>query len=148
MEEYVSLIRLKMEEEKKLIYEQDMVDTPSKVADFAKKILSGADREYLLVISISTKSRPLAVEIVAIGRLNALHAQPREIFKHAILNNAAGIVLVHNHPSGDCRPSIEDRAFTDHMRQAGFILGIEVYDHVVIGDGYYSLKEDGNEGLR
>ena len=85
----------------------------------------------------------MALEIISIGTVNSAMAEPREIFKHAILNNAAGIILVHNHPSGDCKPSVADRQLTERIEKSGEILGIEVYDHVIIGDGYYSFEEEG-----
>ena len=103
-----------------------------------------ADREYLLVISVDSKGRPLAIEIVSIGTVNATLAEPREIFKHAILANAAGIILVHNHPSGDCTPSEEDEEMTRRINESGKLLGILVRDHVIIGDGYFSFHEEGD----
>ena len=82
---------------------------------------------------------------MSIGTVNVSLAEPREIFKHSILNNAAGIILVHNHPSGDCEPSREDRRLTKRIEKCGELLGIEMYDHVIIGDGYYSFRE--NRGI-
>ncbi len=73
-----------------------------------------------------------------------LAAEPREVFKYAILSNAHGIILVHNHPSGSAEPSMEDRKFTGTMREAGKFLGIELIDHVIVGEANtcYSIREN------
>lgn len=142
MEKYIPLVRMSMIREKKVPYAWEVFNKPEKVAEFAKGILQGADREYLLVLSIDSKCRPVAVEIVSIGTVNATLAEPREIFKHAVLAGAAGIILVHNHVSGDCTPSGDDTALTERIAEAGRLLGIPVEDHVIIGDGYFSFHEE------
>lgn len=141
-ENYIPIVKLKMVKEKGLPYGEKKLDGPEKVVELASLLLDGADREYLLVISVNAKTQPLALEIVSIGSVDTAFAVPRETFKHAVLSNAAGILLVHNHPSGDCRPSKEDMEITERMERAGEILGIPVIDHVVIGEGeFYSFKE-------
>ena len=140
---YIPLVKLSMAKERELPYEGKEINSAEKTAKLAEQILEGADREHLLVISINCACRPVAVEIVAIGALNSVVIQPREIFKHAILSNAAGIVVVHNHPSGKCTPSREDEAITRKMIRAGDLLGIWLEDHIIIGEGYYSFREEG-----
>lgn len=76
--------------------------------------------------------------------MNTSIVHPREVFQVALLNNAASIICFHNHPSGDVRPSREDIKITKRLSEAGRILGIELFDHIIIGDGYYSLKERGD----
>lgn len=144
MRKYVPLVRISMVKEKKVPYTSEVINGPEKAAKLAETILKDADREYLLVISVDSKGRPLAIEIVSIGTVNATLAEPREIFKHAILANAAGIILVHNHPSGDCIPSEEDEEMTRRISESGKLLGIPVRDHVIIGDGYFSFHEEGD----
>ena len=139
MRKYVPLVRISMVKEKKVPYTSEVINGSEKAAKLAETILKDADREYLLVISVDSKGRPLAIEIVSIGTVNATLAEPREIFKHAILANAAGIILVHNHPSGDCIPSEEDEEMTRRISESGKLLGIPVRDHVIIGDGYFSF---------
>lgn len=142
---YVPWIRLRVEQEKNLPCTVDKLDSPDKVSEFALQILKGADRECLLVISVNTKCKPLAVEVVSIGSVDFSYGVPREIFKHAVLCNASGILLVHNHPSGDCEPSKADLDTTERVRKAGEILGVDVFDHVIVGeekDTYYSLREN------
>ena len=144
MRKYVPLVRISMVKEKKVPYTSEVINGPEKAAKLAETILKDADREYLLVISVDSKVRPLAIEIVSICTVNATLAEPREIFKHAILANAAGIILVHNHPSGDCIPSEEDEEMTRRISESGKLLGIPVRDHVIIGDGYFSFHEEGD----
>lgn len=145
MEKYIPLVRLSMIREKEVPYTAGTVNNPEKTAELAKHILNGADREHLLVLSIDSKCRPLAIEIVSIGTVNATIAEPREIFKHAVLANAVGIILVHNHPSGDCTPSEEDTVITKRVNEAGKLLGIPLKDHVIIGDdGYFSYNKNGS----
>lgn len=142
MEKYIPLVRVSMVREKEIPYAVEILNGPEKVAELAETILKNADREYLLVLSVDSKGRPLAVEIVSIGTVNATLAEPREIFKHAILANAAGIILAHNHPSGDCTPSEEDTVMTERVKEAGKLLSIQLKDHVIIGDGYFSFYEE------
>lgn len=142
MRKYVPLVRISMVKEKEVPYAAETISGPEKVAKLAETILKDADREYLLVISVDSKGRPLAIEIVSIGTVNATLAEPREIFKHAILAGAVGIIIVHNHISGDCTPSEEDEEMTRRISESGKLLGIPVRDHVIIGDGYFSFHEE------
>ena len=146
---YVPLIRLKMIKIRELPSIWEKLNRPDKVAEFAMQLLEGSDREHLLVISINAKCQPLAFEIVSIGSVDSAFVVPREIFKHAIICNAVGILLVHNHPSGDCEPSTEDKNVTQRIRNAGELLGIQVYDHVIIGSGnYYSFQERNQSAIQ
>ncbi len=144
MGKYIPLVRMSMVREKEIPYTAERLNGPEKAAELAEMILKNADREYLIVLSVDSKCRPLAVEIVSIGTVNTTLAEPREIFKHAILVNAAGIILAHNHPSGDCAPSEEDTVITKRVKEAGELLGIPLKDHVIIGDGYFSFHKEGS----
>jgi len=102
------------------------------------------DREHFKAVLLSTRHDVLAVEDVAVGGLNSAVIHPREVFKAAIRWSAAAVILVHNHPSGDAEPSADDLRITARLAEAGRVLGIEVLDHVVVGDGrYVSLRERG-----
>ena len=85
---YVPFVKMNMVREKEIPYAAEEMNSPEKVAAFAKRILAGADREHLLVISMDVANKPTAVEIVSVGTINSALAEPREIFKHAILANA------------------------------------------------------------
>ena len=107
--------------------------------------LADVDREHFVIILLNQKNRVLGVSTISIGSLSASIVHPREVYKSAILSNAASIICGHNHPSTDCQPSREDRAITTRLVEAGKLLGISVLDHVVIGgDGrYFSFADEG-----
>jgi DNA repair protein RadC len=107
--------------------------------------LADVEREHFVVIFLSQKNRVIGVNTVSVGSLTASIAHPREVFKGAILSNAASIICGHNHPSTDCQPSREDRAITTRLVEAGKLLGISILDHVIIGgEGrYFSFADEG-----
>ncbi len=120
------------------------IKSPQDVAALMMHELRHLDREHFCVLLLNTKNHVLYRETVAIGTLNSSTVHPRELFKTAVRRSAAAVILVHNHPSGDPTPSREDVELTARLREAGRILGIEVLDHVVIGDNkYVSLKAEG-----
>ena len=103
-----------------------------------------ADREKLVCLMLNTKNVVIGMDVVSLGTLTMSVAHPREIFKSAILKNAASIILGHNHPSGDPTPSREDIQMTERITRAGEILGIKLLDHVIIGEnGTYSFRNTG-----
>ena len=106
--------------------------------------MQGLDREHFVVLLLDIKNKVIGINTVSIGNLDSSIAHPREVFKPAILSNAGSILLAHNHPSGDPTPSREDIEITHRLVNAGNILGINVLDHIIIGDGYRSLKEAGH----
>ena len=117
---------------------------PDDVAALMMEEMRGLDREHFRALLLNTKNQVLGVDRIAVGTLNESTVHPREIFKNAVKMSAAGVVLVHNHPSGDPTPSRNDREITKRLVRAGEIIGISVLDHVVIGDNsYVSLKASG-----
>src|SRR5439155_1910901 len=95
---------------------------------------------------LDQKNKVIGINTVSVGSLTASICHPREIYKPAILSNAASIICGHNHPSGDCQPSREDRALTTRLVEAGKLLGIAVLDHIIVGDGtsaYFSFADEG-----
>jgi DNA repair protein RadC len=110
--------------------------------DFAS--LARLDREAFVVLLLDQKNRVTGVHVVSVGSLNASLVHPREVFKTAILGNAAAVIVLHNHPSGDPTPSREDHEITHRLRLCGDTLGIPLLDHVVVAvDGYRSFAESG-----
>lgn len=96
--------------------------------------------EHLYVLLLNTKNRLINKKLISIGTLNSSIIHPREIFKFAIKESANSIIIVHNHPSGDCEPSDEDKEITKLLIDAGNLLGIKVLDHIIIGiDNYKSI---------
>jgi DNA repair protein RadC len=107
--------------------------------------LAGVDREHFVVLLLDQKNQVIGFHTVSMGSLTASIVHPREVFKAAILANAAAMICGHNHPSGDVQPSREDRAITLRLVDAGKLLGISVVDHIIIGgDGrYFSFADEG-----
>lgn len=100
--------------------------------------------EYVYLISLDIKCRPLGIFELSHGSYNCSFLMPREVYIRALLSGAVAIVLAHNHPSGDTIPSDEDIHATERIGKAGKLLGVELLDHIIIGsDGYCSLKEMG-----
>ncbi|MDP4127308.1 MAG: DNA repair protein RadC [Bacillota bacterium] len=121
-----------------------VVNSPQDVAHMVMEEMRFLDREHFRVVSLSTKNHVLGISPISIGSLNSSLVHPRECFKEAIRRNSNAIILLHNHPSGDPTPSKEDIEVTRRLADGGKILGIEVLDHVIIGDNrYISLKERG-----
>lgn len=101
--------------------------------------------EHFFVITLDGAHAVIAVRIVSIGLLNRTIVHPREVFIHAIRDNSAAVICVHNHPSGALSPSTEDIDITNRLRDAGELLGIAMLDHLIISkNGYYSMVEHGH----
>lgn len=129
----------------KMLKSDTVLNTPEDLIDFMSKQMKTLDREHLAVVNLDSVGTPINVSIVAIGTLTEAPASGREIFKTAILSNAASLLLYHNHPSGSIKPSKQDIALTRNMIKCGQLLGISVLDHVIIGSsGYYSFKKQNN----
>ena len=121
------------------------LNNSSDVYDLVKDELVNSDREMLLSVMLTVKNQLIGVETVSIGSIIAASMSPREVFKSAILANAVGIILCHNHPSGELTPSNEDIQFTKLLIDAGKLLGIKVLDHLIVSNkGYHSLNDDLN----
>lgn len=113
------------------------------VYDLFKDKLSEKKKEYFYIVLLDTQNKIIKTEEISVGILDASIVHPREIFKSAIKSSASRIILVHNHPSGESRPSEEDLSVTKKMIDVGELVGIEVLDHVIIGKGeYWSYVEN------
>ncbi len=127
------------------------LSTPSRLADSAEAVveivrdlIGHADREHFIVLQLDTRNQVTGVHVVSVGHLNACLIHPREVFKASILANANAIIIVHNHPSGNPEPSMQDEETTRRLIEAGDLLGIPVLDHIVIGElGFVSMKQRG-----
>lgn len=119
------------------------IGSPTDVVSMFESYLRGADREHFCIAMLDRKGNLLGLNTVSVGGLSSSIVHPREVFKPAIVIGAASIILCHNHPSGDTAPSKEDIDVTKKLVEGGKILGIEILDHVIIGDSYYSMSEHG-----
>ncbi len=111
----------------------DLRDPPDLV-QFLWKILHDADREHFGAVYLDTRHKMIGYQIAYIGTLTRASVEPRGIFSAALLCNAATLILFHSHPSGDPTPSKEDLATTERMTRAGEVLGIQVLDHIIVGE--------------
>lgn len=123
---------------------REVVNSPADAASIVMDEMRLLDREHFVILMLNTKNRVIAKKVVSIGHLNATLVHPRELFKDVIRRSSAAVILVHNHPSGDPTPSDDDISITNRLCEAGRLLGIEVLDHLIVGDQQYiSLKEKG-----
>ncbi|MCI3923616.1 DNA repair protein RadC [Paenibacillus sp. TRM 82003] len=121
------------------------IRAPGDVAALVTEDLRYLQQEHFVVLFLNTKNRVIGRETLSVGSLNAAIVHPREVFRAAVKRSAASVICVHNHPSGDPTPSAEDIQLTHRLTEAGHIIGIEVLDHVIIGDrSFVSLKERGD----
>lgn len=148
--------RTRLTEDQKAVLEKEVsvncpeverkISSPEKVLNVAKHFLRLQERteEYLYMVCMNNKLQMISIFELSHGNVNSSIVSVREMFQKALLANAVSIIIMHNHPSGDPTPSLEDINVTKHMVEAGKILGVEVLDHVIVGrPGYSSLKEKG-----
>ena len=106
------------------------------------KDLKKCDREKFICIHLNIKNQIISFEVVSTGNLTSSIVHPREVYKGAILSNAASVIFMHNHPSGDPEPSNDDIEITDRLNKVGEILGINVLDHIIVASGgFYSFRQ-------
>ncbi|WP_181349960.1 DNA repair protein RadC [Thalassobacillus sp. CUG 92003] len=121
-----------------------VIRSPEEGADFVMEEMRDLQQEHFICLFLNTKNQVLHRQTIFIGSLNASIVHPREIYKEAVKRSAASIICAHNHPSGDPTPSQEDIHVTRRLTECGKMLGIEMLDHIVIGDRkFVSLKEKG-----
>jgi len=134
---------------KRLIKEENLnknknitIKYPENIFPLFKEKIINFHKEYFMVASLDNRNKIISVDIISIGTLNSSLIHPRETFEVAIKNHAAGIIICHNHPSGELKPSKEDLIVTNNLVKAGDLLGIKVYDHIIITKtGWFSIKK-------
>ncbi len=120
------------------------VKTPDVVVSLVKGRLRGKKKEHFLAILLDTRGQVIKVAEISVGSLDTSVVHPREVFKEAMSASASSVIFVHNHPSGDPEPSDDDIKLTKRLAEAGEIVGIDVLDHIIIGDkSFLSLKSKG-----
>jgi len=123
--------------------DKPVVKTPEDVVNLVRSRLKGKKKEYFLAILLDTRSQLIKVAEISIGSLDSSIVHPREVFKEAISASAASVIFAHNHPSGDPEASEDDINLTKRLAKTGEIVGIDVLDHIIIGDKkYLSLKRE------
>lgn len=121
-----------------------IIRSPEQVVKYCKASLAGRSEECLELIYLSVRNTVIRAETVALGLIDRVSISPRKIVECALAAKASAVILVHNHPSGDVTPSLEDILLTQEVVEAARLLGISVYDHIIVGrQAYYSLKANG-----
>jgi DNA repair protein RadC len=135
-------IQLSDEEKIKVLNGDDLYGIMQKILLRADRI--DQDREHFWIVGLANNNRILFIELIGLGSINATIAEPMDVFSFALQKRAVKVILVHNHPSGDVKPSEADKDTTDNLIQAGRIVRTEVYDHLIITDrSYLSFRETG-----
>ncbi|MFC1915308.1 DNA repair protein RadC [Chloroflexota bacterium] len=124
--------------------DKPVVKTPEDVAGLVKSRLKGKKKEHSLLLLLDTRNQLIKVAEISVGSLDSSIVHPREVFKEAVSASAAAVIFVHNHPSGDPTASEDDVKLTKRLAEAGEIMGVDVLDHIIIGDKQHlSLKREG-----
>jgi len=119
-----------------------IIKSPKDVYPLLKEKITNFHKEYFMVVSLDNRNKVISVDVVSIGTLSSSLIHPRETFEMAIKNHAGAIIISHNHPSCELKPSKDDLIITQTLVKAGKILGIEITDHLIIcKDDYFSFKE-------
>lgn len=141
----INLVSVKLVREGSILYKTRNISTSGDAAGIGRQFLEDLDREQVMLLCLDNRNQPTSINVVSIGTNNSSLIHPREIFKIAVLSNAASIILYHNHPSGETQPSQEDIEVSKRIEKAGKLMGIELLDHLIIGseNRYCSLKEQG-----
>lgn len=122
---------------------KDLLSSPQAVVDFARMKLSGLPNEALIVIYLNVKNEIIDYETLHEGTLDRVTIYPRRVIEAALSHHAAGLFLVHNHPSGHPEPSGDDQSLTRALVEAARVVDIQVLDHIIVGrDGYFSFREE------
>ena len=147
MAKIMTKYRLELVKEESHKYEvETRISCPKDIYEVLTKVcrIQCNAEEVVILITLNTKNIVTGYFEVHRGTINTSLVHPREVFKRALLNNASNIMVAHNHPSGDPNPSKEDIQITERLKEAGNLLGINLLDHIIVGDDkYISLKEKG-----
>src|SRR5215467_2243698 len=133
----IPIYRVTLVREGKMPTYESRIRSSANVYSVLQEFLADTDREHFVILMLDQKNQVIGIHTVSIGSLTASVVHPRETFKAAILANAAAIICGHQHLSGCPQPSNEDRAITQRLVESGKLLGINVLDHVIVGDGRY-----------
>lgn len=127
---------------KEKIPKKILLNSPQAVVKYLREKFGREKKEHFVMLSLDARNHLIKISNVSVGTLNANLVHPREIFKEALSQNAASIILAHNHPSGDAEPSEDDLVITKRLVEAGKIMGIEINDHIIVTkNGFFSFKE-------
>ncbi len=138
--------RLKMVKERKVPYHAGKTANPEVAVEIIRNHIDDSDREMFVALALDTRNDCIGISTISLGKLDSAIVHPREVLKFAILANAASLIFAHNHPAGDPSPSDDDYSLTTRLVQAADIVGIDVLDHIIIGNEgrLYSFARTGS----
>lgn len=139
---HLDVVSVRLVRDAPIISEQKIVNPESAIA-VVGELLCEMDREVVCIINLKSDGTPINCNFASMGAINQAIIEPRELFKSAILSNAARMIMVHNHPSGHLEPSKEDTMITDRILKLSLLMGIPLTDHVIVGGDnsrYFSFK--------
>lgn len=141
---HIQIVSLRMVREKPVRYGAITVGKSAEAYELFRKLIQEQDRESFWIACLDPKLKLSCISQISLGSLTESSVHPREVFKVALLANAHAIIAAHNHPSGDATPSLDDMLVTERLQRSGELLGIELKDHVIIGEStYYSFADEG-----
>ncbi|WP_455716507.1 JAB domain-containing protein, partial [Anaerosporobacter sp.] len=140
----VSVVETRLHSKRGRRYQVERFSTPEKAAILGKKLLPRyLDRECVYVVGLTTKMEPISIQLMSIGSMNSANLDSARILTHLLISGAQSFVIYHNHISGDTTPSNEDIVSTKRIRDAANLVGLNLADHIIIGEGFCSMKEKG-----
>lgn len=139
----INNVSIKMIKKGDILYDTNRITQPKHIQKLGRAFLEASDRERLIVCCMDAKNKPFLINEITVSSLTISKINPREVFKAAMLSNASSIILFRNNANGDLQYSNEDLSFIERIVKAGEVLGIELLDHIIIGDEdrYFSFKE-------
>lgn len=146
---FISVFRVSLVRDRRVAFETGCLNNSRQAQSILRKLIETQgqqDRENFCVVLLSTKNEIIGLNIISVGDLSSAKVHPREVLKPAILANSSAMILCHNHPSGETTPSPEDLAITAKLVQAAGIMGIVIYEHLIISmqdDRYFSFADNG-----
>jgi len=143
MDKRVDIVTIKMVKNHSITIEPRQITSADDASRLIFREIGCMDREAFILICLNAKSEPTSIGVIHIGTLTIAMVHPREIYKMAILSNAASIIIGHNHPSGNVEPSLQDYEITKRIVSAGGLIGIEVLDHIIVSEDekMFSLRK-------
>ena len=142
----IDIVRVKLDTEKS-IYSDENIDSPEKMVSVVGSEIKELANECVFLASLNTKNQIINMSVISQGLINQSLLHPREVFNKAILSNASGVMLFHNHPSGDITPSKQDKEITEKIAFSGELLGIKLLDHIIVGAGNFAYFSFAKENL-
>lgn len=139
----VSLVETRLHSKRGRRYQVERFSTPEKAAVLGAKLLPRyLDREYVYVVGLTSKMEPISIQLMSIGSMNSAVLDPARILSYLLITGAQSFVIFHNHISGDVTPSSQDVVSTKRIRDAANLVGLNLADHIIIGEGFCSMKEE------